>query len=108
LREFLELPHGIPSEDTFERVFSKLNPNILTSQFNLWIEQMKDLITMKTNAAIALDGKTILRSSGSGQKAIHVVTAFARELQLVLGQLAADEKSNEITAIPKLLDMFFL
>lgn len=104
LREFLELPHGIPSQDTFERVFSKLNPKVLSVLFKEWTDEMKGLI--KNNITVAIDGKTIRRSKSNGKKAVHVVTAFAGELRLVLGQLATDKKSNEITAIPKLLDMF--
>jgi len=90
LKEFLELPNGIPSEDTFERVFAKLNPKMLASQFQVWVEEVKGLIN------VSIDGKTIRRSKSTGKKAKHIVTAFASELQLVLGQLATDEKSNEI------------
>ncbi len=100
LRNFLELPYGIPSEDTFERVFSRLNPKTLAVQFLSWIDEFKETLT------VSIDGKTIRRSKGKGKKAKHIVTAFASELQLVLGQLATDEKSNEITAISELLDMF--
>ena len=100
LREFLELPYGIPSEDTFERVFSRLNPKVLASQFLEWIDELKGIIS------VGIDGKTIRGSRSKGKKAKHIVTAFASDLQLILGQLAIDEKSNEITAIPELLDMF--
>jgi predicted transposase YbfD/YdcC len=100
LREFLELPHGIPSEDTFERVFTRLNPRALAAVFLDWIQELKGIIN------VGIDGKTIRRSRSKGKKAKHIVSAFASELQLVLGQLATDEKSNEITAIPELLDMF--
>jgi predicted transposase YbfD/YdcC len=100
LKKFLELPYGIPSEDTFERVFARLNPTALAAQFMDWIDEMKGTIN------VSIDGKTIRRSKDKGKKAKHIVTAFASELQLVLGQLATDEKSNEITAIPELLDMF--
>ncbi len=100
LRQFLELPNGIPSEDTFERVFSRINPRMLSSLFLEWIDEMKGIIN------VSIDGKTIRRSRGKGKKAKHIVTAFASDLQLVLGQLATDAKSNEITAIPELLDMF--
>jgi predicted transposase YbfD/YdcC len=100
LRQFLELPYGIPSEDTFERVFARLNPKILASQFLEWIDEFKGKIS------VSIDGKTIRGSKSKGKKAKHIVTAFASELQLVLGQLATGEKSNEITAIPELLDMF--
>ena len=104
LRHFLQLPHGIPSQDTFERVFSKLNPAVLAKVFLSWVEDTRK--TINAHTTVAIDGKTIRRSKSSQKKAIHVVTAFASDLQLVLGQLATDEKSNEITAIPKLIDMF--
>ena len=104
LRQFLELPYGIPSQDTFERVFSKLNPVALAEIFRVWIKETGE--TIKDYTTVAIDGKTIRRSKSSHKKAIHVVTAFASDLQLVLGQLATDEKSNEITTIPKLIDMF--
>ena len=100
LSEFLDLPYGIPSEDTFERVFARLNPKMLAAQFLEWIDEFKEKIN------VSIDGKTIRGSKSKGKKAKHIVTAFASELQLVLGQLATDEKSNEITAIPELLDMF--
>ena len=103
LKKFLELPHGIPSHDTFEDVFAKLNPKALSKIFGVWVAQLKDKLK---GAGVSIDGKTIRRSRGKDKKAVHVVTAFASELQLVLGQLATDEKSNEITAIPKLLEMF--
>ena len=103
LKEFLELPYGIPSHDTFEEVFGKLDPKELAKLFGIWVSELRDKLK---NAGVAIDGKTIRRSRGKDKKAVHVVTAFASELQLVLGQLATDEKSNEITAIPKLLEMF--
>ncbi len=103
LREFLELPNGIPSHDTFENVYSKLNPLILNDYFQVWIQELKEQLK---SATISIDSKTIRRSRSADKKAVHVVTAFASQIQLVLGQLATDEKSNEITAIPKLLDMF--
>jgi len=104
LRSFLELPFGIPSQDTFERVFSKLNPKMLARHFLGWLDEINDAI--KSYTTVSIDGKTIRRSRSEGKKAVHIVTAFASELQLVLGQLSTDEKSNEITAIPKLLEMF--
>lgn len=103
LREFLELPHGVPSHDTFADVFAKLNPKTLATCFWEWT---RDLLSELSKCAISLDGKTIRGSKSTGKKAVHVITAFASELQLTLGQLATDEKSNEITAIPKLLEMF--
>jgi len=104
LREFIELPFGIPSQDTFERVFAKLNPRILEAQFKPWVDDIVDAYQGTIN--VSIDGKTARGSKSAGQKALHVVTAFASDLQLVLGQLATEEKSNEITEIPKLLEMF--
>jgi predicted transposase YbfD/YdcC len=103
LKEFLELPHGIPSQDTFEHVFAKLNPVKLSKHFGIWVET---LVKQLEGAVIAIDGKTIRRSKSASKKATHVVTAFATEMQLVLGQIATEEKSNEITAIPQLLELF--
>lgn len=104
LKKFLELPHGIPSQDTFERVFAKLNPKALARMFLIWVDEIRDTIQGYITAGI--EGKTVRRSRDTGKKAVHIVTAFASELKLVLGQLATDEKSNEITAIPRLLEMF--
>jgi predicted transposase YbfD/YdcC len=102
LRKFLALPNGIPSQDTFERVFAKLNPRVLAEKFQTWVDEIKDAVSI----IVGIDGKTVCGSKSADKKALHVVTAYASELQLVLGQLATDEKSNEITAIPKLLEMF--
>ena len=100
LREFLELPNGIPSEDTFERVFAHLDPLALQVVFEDFLQDLQD------NLHVSIDGKTICGSKCEGKKAKHVVTAFASEMKLVLGKLSTNEKSNEITAIPELLDMF--
>lgn len=104
LRQYLTLPNGIPSQDTFERVFAKLNPRVLESHFKIWIDDIINAI--KGHINVSIDGKTACGSKCADKKALHVVTAFASDLQLVLGQLSTDEKSNEITAIPKLLEMF--
>lgn len=103
LSKFLELPYGIPSHDTFSDVFAALNPKKVFDCFNGWVNELRDEIT-KCN--VSIDGKTVRRSKCREKNAVHVVTAFAGELQMTLGQLATDEKSNEITAIPKLLEMF--
>ncbi len=100
LEEYLELPHGIPSQDTFERVFSHLNPTSMQVVFEEFIQDLQE------NLHIAIDGKTMCGSKCEGKRAKHVVTAFASDMKLVLGQLATDAKSNEITAIPELLDIF--
>jgi predicted transposase YbfD/YdcC len=103
LKEFLELSHGIPSQDTFEHVFAKLNPVKLSKHFGIWVETLAEQLE---GSVVAIDGKTIRRSKSASKKATHVVTAFATEMQLVLGQIATEEKSNEITAIPQLLELF--
>lgn len=106
LEQFLDLPNGIPSHDTFCDVFSKLDPKKLSIIFSKWISQIRK--DVNKYSIVSIDGKTIRRSRSRDKKAKHIVTAFASDLQLVLGQLATDEKSNEITAIPQLLEMFGL
>ena len=104
LSTFLELPNGVPSHDTFGRVFSMLDPDQFEVCFCNWI---KSLSVDIASEVIAIDGKT-LRGSGNrrkGQKALHIVSAWASNQELLLGQVKTDEKSNEITAIPKLLKM---
>jgi predicted transposase YbfD/YdcC len=102
LRRFLELPHGIPSHDTFGRIFARLNPDQLERCFRIW---MQALAKVSGGRLIALDGKTVRRSfdRANGKAAIHMVSAWCQANHLVLGQLATDAKSNEITAIPRLL-----
>ena len=107
LRTFLNLPGGIPSHDTFERVFRRLDPKELHACFLRWIESL----IAGGSAHVAIDGKTLRRSfDGPGdQRALHVVSAFAADgLGLVLGQVAVEDKSNEITAIPELLRLLDL
>lgn len=105
LRELLELPNGIPSHDVFGDVFSRLDTAALEKCFEEWIAGMQDTLNQKH---IAIDGKTIRRSQSPKHKASHVITAYSSDMQLVLGQLCTDEKSNEITAIPVLLEMLTL
>ena len=103
LRKFLELPNGIPSHDTISRVFQRLNPEEFAASFSSWI----NLIVQKLGAeVISIDGKTLKQSydRNSFQKALHIVSAWANNNKLVLGQKKVDSKSNEITAIPALLD----
>lgn len=107
LRTFLELPNGIPSQDTFERVFQKVSPKYLAVAFKSWADDINEIIRQQgSKVAVSIDGKTIRGSKRAGSKAIHVVTALASELRLTLGEIAVDKKSNEITAIPELLEMF--
>lgn len=102
LKRFLELPNGIPSHDTFARVFAQIDPQQFQSCFLDW---MKSIQKITNGEVIALDGKTLRGSyyKSSDQSAIVMVSAWATVNKLVLGQVKVDEKSNEITAIPELL-----
>jgi len=104
LSTFLELPHGIPSHDTFGRVFTILNPQEFEKCFRAWLNSLSvDLV----KEVIALDGKTI-RGSGNkrrGESPLHLVSAWAAKNRMMLAQVKTEDKSNEITAIPKLLDL---
>jgi predicted transposase YbfD/YdcC len=104
LRTFLSLPNGIPSHDTFRRVFCLLDPAAFHQCFQSWIDALSAGLGLKR---IAIDGKTMRRSfdRACGKAALHLVSAWATEQHLVLGQVAVDSKSNEITAIPKLLEL---
>jgi len=98
LKKFLELPHGIPDSDTFRRVFERIKPEALSECLYDWLGCHR-----QEGSVIAVDGKTIRGSKTDSHKAYHVVSAFAAENQLVLGEIVTDEKSNEITAVPELL-----
>jgi predicted transposase YbfD/YdcC len=104
LRTFLELPNGIPSHDTFGRVFARLEPREFERCFMKWVGAISELLR---GQVVALDGKCLRRShdEAHGQAALTVVSAWATENQLVLGQQAVDSKSNEITALPALLKL---
>jgi len=102
LKTFLELENGIPSHDTIARVFSMLNPDEFRQFFIRWVT---DLAQTGGREIIAIDGKTSRRARTGEQPALHMVSAWASENKLVLGQIKTDIKSNEITAIPKLLDL---
>ena len=99
LRTFLTLPHGIPSHDTFNRVFSALDPAKFLECFMRWTQALRAAITQEI---VAMDGKALRRALREG-KMPHVVSAWAVDNGLVLGQLRVHDKSNEITAIPELL-----
>jgi predicted transposase YbfD/YdcC len=100
LKKYLKLPNGIPSADTFRRVFQRINPDEFMKCMNGWVSQFREV----TNQPIVdIDGQTLRGSAFGGCKALHLVRAWASDNNLVLGQIACDEKSNEITAIPKLL-----
>jgi predicted transposase YbfD/YdcC len=105
LRGFLDLPNGIPSHDTFERVFDRLKPQAFQACFREWVQAVTAALRIKH---VAIDGKT-LRGSGSAKLGpLHLVSAWATAQQLSLGQVAVDAKSNEITAIPALLELLDL
>jgi predicted transposase YbfD/YdcC len=104
LRNFLELPHGIPSHDTFGRVFSRIDPQAFGKYFIAWAATLHEATQ---GEVIALDGKTVRHSfdAASAQAALHLVSAWATTNGLALGQLKVDGKSNEITARPALLKL---
>jgi len=104
LTTFLELPHGIPSHDTFGRVFRRIDAQEFQKVFFEWVVAVNDLIQ---GQIVNIDGKCLRGSDdkGLGKRAIYMVSAWASENELVLGQRKVDEKSNEITAIPELLKM---
>jgi predicted transposase YbfD/YdcC len=104
LQTFLALPNGIPSHDTFERVFDRLDPQAFQACFTQWVEALARTLGFEH---IAIDGKT-LRHSGNaakGWRPLHLVSAWATRCQLSLAQVAVEQKSNEITAIPRLLEL---
>lgn len=105
-REFLTLRHGVPSHDTFSRVFRLLDPVKFHACFLGFMRKFSETI----EGVIAVDGKTLRRSFDRASKtsALHLVSAWAADQRLVLGQLAVDGKSNEITAVPKLLELLSL
>ena len=104
LKTFLALPNGVPSHDTFERVFDRLDPQAFLACFQRWVEALTKGLGFKH---VAIDGKT-MRHSGNTVKGLgplHLVSAWSTEYHLSLGQVAVDAKSNEITAIPQLLEL---
>ncbi len=107
LRQFLALPHGIPSHDTFSRVLARLKPEELQQCFLRWMQAVSEVTH---GEVIAIDGKTLRRSfdRAAGKGAIHMVSAWASANRVVLGQQKVAEKSNEITAIPALLRLLEL
>ncbi len=105
LKQFLTLENGIPSHDTFGRVFSLLDPTAFERCFLLWT---KTVMTHTKGEVIAIDGKSVRRSHTGDERPLHLVNAFATENGMVIGQRKVDSKTNEITAIPELLDILFL
>lgn len=110
LRALLKLDNGIPSHDTLQRVFATLDPQVLVTVTLMWSNLLEEArlsaTTFPTFAKnlLAIDGKTIRGNGSAIQKALHIVSAYATEQGICYGQVATDEKSNEITAIPALLD----
>jgi predicted transposase YbfD/YdcC len=108
LTSILDLPNGVPGKDVFRRVLMTLKPDTFEAAFNAWIARLRDEATAETGVdrpIISIDGKTARRSYNAKEDLgpLHVVTAWAGEYGLALGQEACAEKSNEITAIPELL-----
>jgi len=106
LREFLSLANGLPSHDTFSRIFRAVEPE----QFRRCFQTFMGRFAETCQGVIAIDGKVLRRSfdAASAKSALHMVSAWGCEQRLVLGQIATDAKSNEITAVPKLLEMLSL
>ena len=103
LRTFLDLPNGIPSHDTLGRVFAMLDPKALTEAFRGW---MADVTKLTNGGVVAIDGKTLRRSFREpGIGFVHMVSAWSAQNRVVLAQVKTEEKSNEITAIPRLLKL---
>lgn len=106
LRQFLKLPYGIPGHDTFRRIFAHLNPEELQKCFRRWV---RAVFRFTQKQVIAVDGKSLRRSYEDSEDKhkgmLHMVSAWAAENELVLGQVKTREKSNEITAIPELLNL---
>jgi predicted transposase YbfD/YdcC len=106
-KRFLKLPNGIPAHDTFERVFNHLNPRAFQACLVSWVKEISELTGLRH---IAIDGKALRHSCNvrAGFGMLHAVSAWATEQHLILGQVMTDAKSNEITAIPKLLELLEL
>jgi hypothetical protein len=106
LKGFLKLPEGIPSHDTFNRVFAMLDPQELQKRFLSWVQSVA---TITNGQVVSLDRKRLCGSGKDGSKSIiHMVSAWSNANNMVLAQTKVDDKSNEITAIPKLLDVLMI
>lgn len=106
LRSFLKLPSGVPSQDTFERLFAVLSPNAWQSRFLAWTRTLVlPALAEGEDEVLAIDGKSARGSSGEGQGALHTVSVWASQLEVVLAQQQVAEKTNEITVIPESLEV---
>lgn len=105
LKTFLELPNGIPSHDTINRVFSAIDPPAFLDCFVDWVQSICPALG---DEVVAIDGKAVRRASNQGESIPYIVSAWASKTGLVLGQVKVNEKSNEITAVPELLEMLKL
>jgi predicted transposase YbfD/YdcC len=106
-RQYIELPHGVPSHDTFGRVFARLDTGEFLSAMHQWVDQFAGSLRGR---GIAIDGKTLRGSfdQAAGRSPLHTITAFATDTRLVLRQMSVGEKSNEIPAVPVLLQLLEL
>ncbi len=104
-KRFLQLPSGIPSHDTFERVFAKIDPAVFNRCCMAWLRDVSDLVGL---GHLAIDGKTLRGSASAERGPLHLVSAWATAANLSLGEVAVEGKSNEIKAIPELLKLLDL
>jgi len=104
-KRFLALPNGIPAHDTFERVFAKIDPAVFNRCCMAWLRDVSDLVGL---GHLAIDGKTLRGSASCGLRPLHLVSAWATQANLSLGEVAVEGKSNEIKAIPELLKLLDL
>lgn len=105
LKNYLPLENGVPSHDTFQRVFENIDSKAFNKAFINWTQKMSD---HTEGRVVAIDGKTVRRSFDKEKSPIHLVNAWVDENNMILGQVKTDSKSNEITAIPELLELLFL
>ena len=101
LRKFLPYANGVPSDDTLRRLFRRINPQEFQKRFTVWAENLKT----EVQRLISIDGKVSRHSFDGYKSPLYTVSAFASEARLVLAQTKVSDKSNEITAIPELLDL---
>lgn len=105
LKKYIPLENGVPSHDTFQRVFENIDSKSFNTAFMDWTRQLS---SNSVGRIIAIDGKTVRRSFDGKKNPIHLVNAWVDENDMILGQIKTKSKSNEITAIPKLLDLLFI